>query len=366
MKRNYELDFLKFVFTIVIIVYHSHNLISPDANLELLSRGYLGVEFFFMVSGYLMMSGVMRDSQKGVERSTWSFVGKKIEAFLPATLFAFLVNFFVWAVGCKQYSFKNLLIEFLFTPPEIMYIRHTGVAFPTHNYNGPAWYISAMLVGMFILYPFAKKFKERFSSYIAPVVGVAMYAWVSHYHKGGTFSMIKQWLNGINGGLARALAGLCLGAFVYFVTENIKNSPRQLNKNGNITMGVVEGVVIFAIYLFMRSDATKRYGVANDAVAILYIFALLLIVISKNYDLNKFFASKPMLFLYKLSLPLFLNQWAVVRYARAVFYKIDFLPQFFIYVAITVVLALISLPCTKGMQKLWEIISNKLTTVKEA
>lgn len=366
MKRNYELDFLKFIFTIAIILYHSHNLLCPDGNPDILSKGYLAVEFFFMVSGYLMMGGIMRNDKNGIEQSDFQFIGKKLKAFLPPIVFAFLVNFFVWAVGCKQYSFKNLLIEFLYTPPEWLMLRHTGVRFPSHNYNGPAWYIAAMLFGMFILYPIAKKYKQKFGLYIAPILSLFLYGWVTNYCGKSGISVIKQWLNGINGGLARALAGLCLGAFIYFVSEKIKSSPRQLNKTGNIAMGAFECIMLFAIYLFMRNAETNEYGRANDSMAILYFFLLLTLVISKNYDLNKFFASKPMLFLYKLSLPLFLNQWAVIRYSRAVFYKMDFVPQLFVYIGITIVLSLISIPATKGLEKLWQIILNKTTTVKEA
>lgn len=366
MKRNYELDFLKFIFTIAIIVYHSHNLICPDTNLELLPKGYLGVEFFFMTSGYLMMAGIMRDKEKGIEQANWSFIGKKVKAFLPPVIFAFLVNFFVWTICCKKYSFKNLLIEFLYTPPEWLLLRHTDVRFPSHNYNGPAWYIAAMLFGMFLLYPVAKRYKEKFGTYIAPALSLGLYGWITNYCGSDGISVIKQWINGINGGLARALAGLCLGSFIYFVTEKIKANPRQLNKAGNITFGVIEGIIFFALYLFMRNNATAKYGRANDSIAILYIFLLLVITISKNYDLNKFFASKPMLFLYKLSLPLFLNQWVVVRFSREMFAKINFVPQFFIYVGITVALALISIPATKGLERLWHFLIEKLTKTKEA
>ncbi len=366
MKKNYELDFWKFIFSLVIIVYHSHNFKCAGENPDLLIKGYIGVEFFFMVSGYLMMSGIVRDKQKGIERSTWSFIGKKVKAFMPITIFAFLVNFFVWTIANEKMSFKNILIAFLYTPPELMYIRHTGIRFATHNYNGPGWYISAMLLGMFILYPLAKKYSKKFGLYIAPILSAGLYAWISHYTKNDSFSVIKEWLKGVNGGLVRAVAGLCLGAFIYYVTEKIKSSPRQLNTAGHITVGIAEVFIVFALYLFMRNNVTESYGIANDAIAVLYMFFLLVIIISRNSNMDRILALKPMLFLYKLSLPLFLNQWAVVRFINAVYTDVSFQKQFVLYLALTVALALISLPCTKGFSWLGTTISKKLTTEKEA
>ena len=51
-KRNGEIDILRAVFAIIILIYHSHIIYLKSANYFI--RGYLGVEFFFLVSGYYL------------------------------------------------------------------------------------------------------------------------------------------------------------------------------------------------------------------------------------------------------------------------------------------------------------------------
>ena len=51
-KRNGEIDILRAFFAIIILIYHSHIIYLKSANCFI--RGYLGVEFFFLVSGYYL------------------------------------------------------------------------------------------------------------------------------------------------------------------------------------------------------------------------------------------------------------------------------------------------------------------------
>lgn len=51
-KRNGFVDFLKFVFAIIILFHHSVELFR-GSNTYFIS-GYIAVEFYFMVSGYLL------------------------------------------------------------------------------------------------------------------------------------------------------------------------------------------------------------------------------------------------------------------------------------------------------------------------
>lgn len=52
--RNGTIDFFKFLFTIIIVFYHLDNLIDNPAD-RITKCGYIAVEFFFIVSGYLLM-----------------------------------------------------------------------------------------------------------------------------------------------------------------------------------------------------------------------------------------------------------------------------------------------------------------------
>jgi hypothetical protein len=52
-KRNGFIDFLKFIFAIIILIHHSWQFF------PILPIGYIGVEFFFLVTGWLMAKKFM-------------------------------------------------------------------------------------------------------------------------------------------------------------------------------------------------------------------------------------------------------------------------------------------------------------------
>ena len=51
-KRNGAIDLLKFLFSLMIVIYHGR--LFANAENPLFRAGKIGVEFFFIVSGYLM------------------------------------------------------------------------------------------------------------------------------------------------------------------------------------------------------------------------------------------------------------------------------------------------------------------------
>ncbi len=64
--RNYALDFYRFLFSCVICIMHFTAYMDfGDAHAPFCG-GYLAVEFFFIVSGYMLMRHVEREKKKPV------------------------------------------------------------------------------------------------------------------------------------------------------------------------------------------------------------------------------------------------------------------------------------------------------------
>ncbi len=85
-KRNGEIDFLRFLFASIILLHHSSLVLCDEIWLFL--GGSLAVEFFFLVSGYLLMASVVKANQKtkpstmlGTETS--DLLLRKIQSIIP-------------------------------------------------------------------------------------------------------------------------------------------------------------------------------------------------------------------------------------------------------------------------------------------
>ena len=82
---RYDLDFVKGLAIMAVVLYHA----------GWCKSGYLGVDVFFVINGYLVVPKVMNEVAEGRFRY-WSFLEKKLFRLLPLVL---LVNFFALLVG---------------------------------------------------------------------------------------------------------------------------------------------------------------------------------------------------------------------------------------------------------------------------
>ncbi len=61
MKRNGTIDFFKFIFTLIIIIYHSFSFVSRKT--AYFKGGYVFVAYFFIVSGLLMAKSLCKQNE---------------------------------------------------------------------------------------------------------------------------------------------------------------------------------------------------------------------------------------------------------------------------------------------------------------
>ena len=84
-EQNYFIEFLRFVFSIAILIYHSWLFIGIYGE-GIFRRGYLGVDFYFIVTGYLMINSLNRDKKKSksILKESFDFVFKKYKNCSPS------------------------------------------------------------------------------------------------------------------------------------------------------------------------------------------------------------------------------------------------------------------------------------------
>lgn len=162
-KLNNDLSLLKILFTFVIVWYHFYKIV-PDYP-RLFPRGYLGVEFFFILSGYFMASSIVRNQAKGIEQCAFQFTLHKIKLIYPHLIAGFIINFLIYNLFVADYTIIDSCTSGIFSIGELSFINLAGLKMTKHFYNGPAWYINAMMLAVFLLYPLAKKDIKKFGNY---------------------------------------------------------------------------------------------------------------------------------------------------------------------------------------------------------
>lgn len=98
-NRNTELDLLKGIAIIAVVLYHFAGSVLPF--------GYLGVEIFFVISGYLLMKSILRSMAAG-EFSFFKQISSRVLRLLPAVLAMAVLSFIAGYLVMLPDDFENL------------------------------------------------------------------------------------------------------------------------------------------------------------------------------------------------------------------------------------------------------------------
>ena len=361
-KRNNEIDVVKFVFTICVFLYHSYALSASDTVPPILPLGYMCVEAFFIISGYYMSLSIDKKSNQSTDNifvDNIKFIVRKISYFYPQYIVAFIFAFIGRNLFPLQSGIKEMLRNSLFISGEVFLQYCNGIIQKRWYYNGPTWYLSAMVIAMFILYPIIRNNLKRFTLYIAPIISLVGYGMLTH-----TFKCLdvagEEWLYFINGGLLRALSGISLGCTVFAICKYIRSYSFKITKFCRIIATLAE-VYTFAVILFlMQNSYTKDFKTAVDYSILVHIFVFLIIVFSQISYSNCIFSNKLTKILSAISLPIYLNHRVWIYVISDAFPNISFNKQFLLYCALTMVTALISIPLTNLLKYVYSRVKKLL------
>ena len=230
--ENYFIDFIRFICAFMIMFYHSWVFSATDNSL--FGYGYLAVNFYFILTGYLMIN-----SLKKRDDSTYQFVKHKIKRLLPGVLVAFVICY-LFAYGRTGFDIKVLLSNQAIG--DLLNLRSFGVH---ATINSAWWYMSAMLFVTALLYPLARKYKENFTHYLAPLIIVITLALINYFEISMSYhsAVTTVFTNGVYKGFIY----ICLGCIAFDMVKNL--NQKDLTKLQRIVMTIYEigmYVVLFA------------------------------------------------------------------------------------------------------------------------
>lgn len=162
-SRNIPIEAMRFLFICMLCPYHCPA-ISP-----FLPNGYISVEFFFVLSGFLIYYSYLHHPDTGVLQFTW----KKMKRFFWPMAISILA---MMVLDRKQYIYPQELTpdgiltqyyshipEFLFTQG-LLWIKSPGAV------NVTFWFITVLLIGGGIIYSLLRNYQERASSLFLPIL----------------------------------------------------------------------------------------------------------------------------------------------------------------------------------------------------
>ncbi|MCI9122634.1 MAG: acyltransferase [Eubacterium sp.] len=300
--RNGAIDFWKFLFSVLIVQFHSSNMVA-DGSVPF-EGGAIAVEFFFLVSGYLMAASIMRRDEASIVigRDSRKFLFHKIQGLCPEFLIAWGIGFIVQHIAKEQVTKGSLIQDFMTGIWELFFLRESGLT--GFISNPAAWYISAMLLAMLVLVPLFFKNRDLFINVWAPVIAIATLGYLCKNL--GNLREPTSWLGFTYKGVVRAFGELCLGTICWAVCCGLRKV--RLSALGRLLVTLVE----LGCYLLVIAWSYSHRGSKMDFVMLLLFAVGVIMTFSSQSLLSSVFNKPVVYFLGKISFPIFLshNYWS--------------------------------------------------------
>ena len=338
--RNGKVDLLKFLFSIIVIIYHFDNAVKYP--FEIFTRGYIGVEFFFVTSGFLFAKSLSKYTyqKETLISNSVGFMKKKFLSFFPYHFFFFAATF-IYAWINYGWTFQKGFAQFFRSIPDLLMLRMSGIS--NLPLLGHEWYISAMLIVMFLLTPFAIKYRKAFLLYLCPILCVGLLGIL--YHQKHDLDFVSQWMLICPAGILRAAAELSLGCLCYVFHEK-----GTLNKVPKALLILAE-VFLYALIIFYALGTLNSFKQFND-YTMLFLAAPAVLISFSDRSSVRFLNNRLVYFLGKLSFPIYLSQ----IFIRQILAPLPF-PSYALHTTVYVVCVIaVSLLCILVMDNLQKLI----------
>lgn len=169
-ERVLTIEFFRYFFIIVLLSWHGQY--------GYVEKGYLVVEFFFILSGYFLMDSFIRSPDRNALQYTISRVKKTYLEYLIAAVICFL--FYGVAKSIVNGSFEpDIIYKFL---TEALLLQESGVF--QGGFNSPLWYYSVLIIGGYFLYFIVSRLKFG-TEFIIPLLCLFSFVYIKFITGGG-------------------------------------------------------------------------------------------------------------------------------------------------------------------------------------
>lgn len=223
VRKTNAIYFWKIIFTYMIVLFHYPAATGAWYNHGYAVGWYIAVEFFFMVSGYLLYDNLKKYQEKYHSAASYTF--HRIRHIWPRYIIAFIFVYLLKVI-VNKYQIRACLGLLLDSLPEILMLQGIGLDRGWNYINPTLWYISILLIAGYIICWFLMKKKELFVTIVAPLVVIVGYSFL--YRNVGNLDAVVD-TNGFyeNQALIRGICDMCMGIFAvelrYWLEKHVKH-----------------------------------------------------------------------------------------------------------------------------------------------
>jgi peptidoglycan/LPS O-acetylase OafA/YrhL len=282
------IESLRGLAAIAVALFHSSFIF--DKQHPIIAQGPIFVDFFFVLSGFVMAFAYQKKIMAGMRFSEFFLL--RLGRLYPLHVFMLfvwlpyiLLRVYVYdymGLGSVDPGIQNNMGIFF---SNLFLVNSLGL----HDYlawNYPSWSIGVEFFTYMIFFAVLATFRKSFLPLYALLIATIAYAALYMFSEGSMFRTFDL-------GLVRCLGGFFLGVFVYHLSSGIAIKP------GKVSASVLEVAVLsLMIFAVLPSTGSKNYQLASFLVFGLVIFVF---SIQAKGLVSQLLNLKPLLFLGSIS-----------------------------------------------------------------
>lgn len=290
---------------------------------EFMPGGYLGVDVFFALSGFLITTIILYEVDSNGSFSLLNFIKRRLKRLYPALLIVVVVST-IYALAFSQDAIKSIADDFL---PSILYysnihqLAHDLPYFEQFGRPHPLQHLWSLAVEMhfYLIWPFvfllySPRFKERYKWFVI-FSTIALTLWSIYFAirlnipldvKPERFYFRTD----------TRVADIVFGALLALSFSPLSSQLVKPNRSLLITLlGWASLLLLLSAFAFIDESSFWLYRGGFTAVSLATCF--LIVVASTGDDvLYRLFNSKPLVWIGERSYSLYLWHWPVFTFFR--------------------------------------------------
>lgn len=295
-----DIDVLRAIAVLAVVLYHAH--------IPFFNGGYIGVDIFFVISGYLI-TGIIKRKLTNNTFSILEFYENRIRRILPALFVMFCIVFLIFAYfavdNLEIYALRRTTKRALFAISNIHFYLHTGY-FDQAAERIPMLHTWSLAVEeqfyfiipslLIVLYKFENKINTLYILYILTVLSFICSVILVHYDQKFAFYMLptRAW-------------ELLIGSLLAYTEWTPKT---QKAKTFCILLGLC--LMVFSIIFFGDNSFPGFWALFPCLGAFFYIAGgTQYIYIYRKSLLHYIINNKPLIFIGVISYSLYLWHWPI-------------------------------------------------------
>lgn len=291
-KHNISIDSLRAIAVLAVILNHF--------GLNTFSSGYLGVDLFFVISGYVITKKYIKLKNNSVKSFYADFVFFRLKRIIPNLVFFILVtSIFVYLL---DYNYKNTLGVGLFSIFAVsniyLYVNSLDYFSTDSSLNSftHTWSLGVeeqfYLIYPFLIYALVRKKIKKSSMLVLTVLSVILFYSINIINPNATYYLIQY-----------RFWQMALGCILIIYSSELKKLANTIPVNA---------LLVPLILVFTINNPYSR----NLTLFSTLLFALIILGIGESKKKNKILESPKLATIGALSYSLYLWHWPIISLSK--------------------------------------------------